>query len=106
MTINRTWTERLLQGENSKRRFFAGTYFLESDLIINFEEYCAGPLELYDNEIKRLAFEHYERVLYVRQPRDPDLVSRAAEVAEFLQLCLEIQNADYSHLEQILADLV
>jgi len=83
-----------------------GTYFLNSDLILNFEEYCAEPLELYDDEIKRLVFEHYERVLYLRQPSDPDLVLRAAEVAEFLHLSLEIQDADYSYLEQILTDLV
>ena len=76
-----------------------GTYFLDSHLILNFEAYCAEPLELYDKEIKRLVFEHYERVLYVRQPRDPDLVSRAAEVAEFLQLSLEIQPALFTNLQ-------
>ena len=42
----------------------------------------------------------------MRQPLDPDLISRAAEVAEFLHLSLEIQDADYSHLERILSDLV
>jgi hypothetical protein len=83
-----------------------GTYFLERDLILNFEEYCLEPLELHDDKIKRLVFEHYERIVYVRQPSDPDLVSRASEVAEFLQLSLEIQDADYSHLEQILTDLL
>lgn len=83
-----------------------GTYFLDSDLILNFDEYCAEPLELYDEEIKRLIFAHYQRVLYVWQPADPDLVSRAQEVAEFLHLSLEIQEADYSYLEQILIDLV
>ena len=83
-----------------------GTYFLDSSLILNFEEYCAEPLELYDDEMKRLVFEHYERIMYVRQPPDPDLVSRASEVAEFLHLSLEIRDADYSHLEQILTDLI
>ena len=83
-----------------------GTYFLERDLILNFEEYCLEPLELHDDEIKRLVFKHYERIVYVRQPSDPDLVSRASEVAEFLHLSLEIQDADYSHLEQILTDLL
>jgi len=83
-----------------------GTYFLNSDLILNFEEYCAEPLELFDDEIKRSLFGNYQRVLYMRQPLDPDLISRAAEVAEFLHLSLEIQDADYSHLERILSDLV
>ena len=83
-----------------------GTYFLDSDLILNFEKYCAEPLELYDEEIKSLIFEHYERIVYVRQPQDPDLVSKASEVAKFLHLYLEIQDADYSHLEKILTDLI
>ena len=83
-----------------------GTYFLDSELILNFEEYCVQPLELYDDEIKRLVFENYQRLLYIRQPSDPDLVSRAAGVAEFLHLPLEIQEADYSQLEQTLTDLV
>ena len=84
----------------------AGTYFLDSDLMLNFEEYCAEPLALHDQEIKRLVFEHYERALYIRQPSDPELVSRAAKVAEFLHLSLEVRDADYAHLEQILTDLV
>jgi hypothetical protein len=83
-----------------------GTYFLDSDLILNFKEYCAEPLELHDEEIKKLLFAHYERALYVWQPSDPDLVSRAAEVAEFLHLSLEIQDADYSHLKKILTNLL
>ena len=83
-----------------------GTYFLDSDLIVNFEEYCAGPLELYDDEMRRLVFENYQRLMYIRQPSDLDLISRAAEVAEFLHLSLEIQDADYSHLGKILTDLL
>ncbi len=83
-----------------------GTYFLDSDLILNFEEYCAGPLELYDDEIRRLVFENYQRLMYIRQPSDPDLISRAAEVAEFLHLSLEIQDADYSYVEKTLTDLL
>lgn len=83
-----------------------GTYFLDRDLILHFKEYCAEPLELYDEEMRRLVFDHYERVLYLRQPSDPDLVSRASQVAEFLHLSLEIQEADYSHLEKVLTDLV
>lgn len=84
----------------------AGTYFLERDLILNFEEYCIEPLELHDEEMRKYCFEHYQRVLYVRQPRDPDLVSRAGKLAEFLQLSLEIRDADYSHLGRELVRLI
>ena len=83
-----------------------GTYFLERELILNFAEYCSEPLELDDKEMRRLLFERYERLLYVRQPSDPDLLSRARELAEFLHLTLEIRDADYRHFDRILTDLI
>jgi hypothetical protein len=82
-----------------------GTYFLERDLILNFKEYCLEPLELHDEEMRKSYFEHYERIVYLRQPSDPDLLSKVNELATFLQLSLEIQDADYSHLKKILDDL-
>jgi hypothetical protein len=82
-----------------------GTYFLERDLILNFEEYCLKPLELHDEEMRKSFFEHYERVVYLRQPSDPGLLSKANELATFLQLSLEIWDADYSHLKKIVNDL-
>ena len=83
-----------------------GTHFLNSELILNFEPHCVAPLKLHDDAIKDLIFEHHESVLYVRQPPDPDLALRASEVAEFLHLSLQIQEADYSHLEKTLIDLL
>jgi hypothetical protein len=77
----------------------AGTYFLEKELILNFEEACIQPLELYDEEMRSYCFKHYDRLLYVRQPSDPDLVQRVSEIAEFLGLSPELKDADYSHLE-------
>lgn len=84
----------------------AGTYFVEMDLILNFEEYCVSPLELHDEEMRKYCFEHYQRLIYVRQPSDPDLVPNARELAEFLELSLEITDANYSHLERILVELI
>ena len=84
----------------------AGTYFLEKELLLNFEEYCIGPLELYDEEIRELFFQHYHRLLYVRQPSDPDLLPEATELARFLDLALEVADADYSHLEKELIKLL
>lgn len=84
----------------------AGTYFLEKDLILNFEEYCMKPLELHDEEMRKCCFGHYQRLLYVRQPSDPDLAPRASELAEFLSLFLEISDADYSSLEKILIEII
>ena len=84
----------------------AGTYFLEKELILNFKDYCMEPLELYDEEMRKYCFEHYRKLLYVRQPNDPDLVAQAAELASFLELSLAISDADYSHLERALAKVV
>jgi len=83
-----------------------GTYFAEKDLIQNFEEYCMRPLELHDQEMRRYCFENYTRLLYVRQPSDPNLVNRAGELAEFLGMSLEIDEADYSHLENEILNLI
>ncbi len=83
-----------------------GTYFAERDLLLNFEKYCVIPLELQDEEMRRYCFGQYQRLLYVRQPSDPNLVPQAGEVAEFLELSLEIKDADYSHLEKSLIELL
>ena len=84
----------------------AGSYFLERDLIANFDQYCAEPLELYDAEMRRDCFAHYSKLIYVRQPSDPDLDARAEELAKFLELSLEVRDADYSHLERRLLGLI
>ena len=84
----------------------AGTYFLEKELILNFKEYCVEPLELYDEEMREHCFKHYHRLIYVRQPSDPDLLTEVNEIAEFLGLSLDIQDADYSHLEKRLGELL
>jgi len=83
-----------------------GTYFLEKELIVNFREYCLEPLELYDNEIRKSFFKHYKKVMYVRQPSDPDLEPEAGKLAGFLNLSLEIIDADYTHLEKRLIHLI
>ena len=100
--------EMLLGAERFRRLIeeTAGTYFAEKYLILNFEEYCLLPLELYNNEIRKCCFEHYQRLLYVRQPSDPDLVPQASELAKFLELSLDILDADYSHLEKNLIELL
>jgi len=84
----------------------AGTYFAEKELIQNFEEYCVIPLELHDEEMKRYCFNQYRRLLYVRQPSDPNLVVQAGEVADFLGLSLDISEADYSYLEKSVIGLL
>jgi hypothetical protein len=84
----------------------AGTYFLEKELIVNFREYCLEPLELYDTEIRKSFFKHYKKLMYVRQPFDPDLKAAAGKLAGFLNLSLQIIDADYSHLNKRLIHLI
>lgn len=99
----------MLLGRERFRRIMnesAGTYFLEHDLIEDFENLCLRPLELYDDEMREYFFQHYERVVYVKQPLDGNLVVRANELAAFLDLTLEVEDADYSLLERELARLI
>ena len=100
--------EMLLGAERFQRltEEISGTYFLEKDLILHFKEYCVEPLELHDEEMRKYCFEHYQRLLYVRQPSDPNLASQAGKVAEFLELSLDISDVDYSHLEKKLIELI
>jgi hypothetical protein len=84
----------------------AGTYFLEKELILNFREYCMEPLELDDEEMRECYFKHYQKLLYIRQPTDPDLLSQAYDLADLLELSLAISEADYSHLEEALIKLI
>lgn len=83
-----------------------GTYFVERDLIVNFKKHCVEPLALWDDEIRRALFKSYSRLLYIRQPSDPNLASQAMELARFLALRLEIRDADYLYLDQSLVNLL
>jgi hypothetical protein len=100
--------EMLLGSERFQRLIeeMAGTYFAEKDLITHFQEYCVRPLELQDQRMRKYCFDHYRRLLYVRQPSDPNLISQAGEMADFLELSLDVRDADYSHLERTLVELV
>ncbi|MFH1489040.1 MAG: DUF1638 domain-containing protein [Pseudomonadota bacterium] len=75
-----------------------GTYFLEKELLMNFDRYCRNPLELDDPQMREWFFERYNTVLYIRQPGDPELRTEAASIADFLSLCLRIKEADYGDL--------
>lgn len=100
--------EMLLGGERFREIIAeaAGTFFTEKELILNFREFCVVPLELEDEDLRRECFRHYRKLLYVRQPSDPDLAAQAGEQASFLGLSLEVRDADYSDLEKKLEELI
>ncbi len=79
-----------------------GTFFLEKECIENFENFCIIPLELDDLQMRHWYFEHYEQVIYIHQPLDPDLSGRVQEIANFLELDLQVLEADYSDLQAYL----
>lgn len=91
--------QRILQEE-------AGTYFLEKELLVHFSQYCLQPLELDDPELREWYFRHYKRLLYIRQPLDPDLLEKARELASFLSLNLSVLDADYGELKANLLKLI
>lgn len=84
----------------------AGTYFLEKELLVHFVEYCVRPLELEDPELRKCYFRHYKRLLYIRQPLDPDLLDAAQDVAQFLSLELSVVDTDYAEMQANLFKLM
>jgi hypothetical protein len=99
----------ILMGENRFRQWIrdqAGTFFMERELVENFETYCWEPLELEDPQMRRWYFEHYRRIAYIRQPRDPDLTDRVRRIAGALDLKLQIVEAEYGELEQAVNQLI
>ena len=100
--------EILMGGDRYRRSIQdqAGTFFMEKELVENFEDYCWDPLELHDPQMRRWYFEHYRRVAYIRQPHDPDLTDQAQRIAGALDLELQILEADYKELELALNQLI
>lgn len=84
----------------------AGVYFMEKELAENFEELCLAPMELHDRKLREFVFQHYTKLLYIRQPSDRDLLERVRGIAGFLGLELVIRDADYSHLERLLDEIL
>jgi Protein of unknown function (DUF1638) len=84
-----------------------GTFFLTDWLVRNFDRAVVRGLGLdRDPELKPMLFGNYEAVLYLRQVPNPRLAVRAAEIATYLGLPLEIVDVGLGELEDRLAELV
>jgi hypothetical protein len=84
----------------------AGTYFVEKELILNFSEYCIQPLELDDPMMRESFFQHYKRLVYIRQSFDSDsIISSFHDISQFLDLTPLVIDADYSELKTNLIEL-
>lgn len=82
----------------------ARSYFLEQELILNFDKYCIEPLELYDEEMKELFFSQYDRLVYIRQPADPELTAEIRKISDYLELSVLVRGSDYSYLDMCLTE--
>jgi hypothetical protein len=84
-----------------------GTFFLTDWLVRNFDRAVVRGLGLDRHpELKSMLFGNYEAVLYLRQVPNPRLAIKAAEIAAYLGLPLEINDVGLGELESRLADLV
>jgi len=84
-----------------------GTFFLTDWLVRNFERAVVRGLGLDRHpELLPMLFGNYEAVLYLRQVPNPRLAARAAEIAAYLGLPLEIDDVGLGELESRLADLM
>jgi Protein of unknown function (DUF1638) len=83
------------------------TFFLTDWLVRNFDRAVVKGLGLdRDPELISMLFGNYEAVLYLRQSRHPRLAVRAAEIAGYLGLSLQVEDVGMGELETRLAALV
>jgi hypothetical protein len=83
------------------------TFFLTDWLVRNFERAVLRGLGL-DRypELKPVYFQNYTNCLYLAQFPNQALGAKAAEIARYLELPLEIRFVGFGELETRLAELV
>ena len=83
------------------------TFFLTDWLVRNFDRAVIKGLGL-DRypELKEMLFGNYESVLFLKQIPNPRLADKANDIARYLGLPLEIEEAGLGELEERLAELV
>lgn len=84
----------------------AGVYFVDRLLVEGFDRLVWTPLELFDREMRDYFLKHYRKLVYVRQPRDRDIIAEAEHIARLLDLRLDVRNADYSQLTKTLLGIL
>jgi hypothetical protein len=84
-----------------------GTYFLTDFLLRGFEGLVIKGMGLHEfPSLKSVFFANYKRLVYLVQAEDPALLNKAEEVAEYLELPLEIHHTGYGLLEERLVDFM
>lgn len=83
------------------------TFFLTDWLVRNFERAVIHGLGL-DRypDLKPMYFRHYTRLLYLAQVPNDALLGKAEEIANYLDLPLEVRRVGFGELESRLTELV
>lgn len=83
------------------------TFFLTDWLVRNFERAVVRGLGL-DRypDLKPVYFQHYTNVVYLAQFPEEALLEKADEIAQYLELPLEVRRVGLGELETRLAELV
>ena len=75
-------------------------YFLTDYLVRRWEETVLRGLGLDDRpELKEMCFAGFKRLIFLRQSPSTELAEKAAEIAEFMELPLEIWDVGLAGLE-------
>ncbi len=81
-------------------------FYLTDFLVRQFDAFVTKPLGLDRHpQLRDMYFEHYEKLVYQAQTKDPDLEARARDCAEKLGLAYEYRFTGYGDLETSLARL-
>lgn len=84
-----------------------GTFFLTDFLVRGFKGLVIKGLGL-DRfpQLKEDYFRNYERIVYLVQKHDPELIQRAHKISDYMELPLEIRHTGYGLLEERLVAMM
>ncbi|MCP4358311.1 MAG: DUF1638 domain-containing protein [Chloroflexi bacterium] len=84
-----------------------GTFFLTDFLVRGFNGTIMKGLGL-DRfpELKIEYFRNYTRLVYLVQNEEPEMVNKAREIADYLELPLDVRATGYGKLEERLAQMM
>ena len=84
-----------------------GTFILTDFLIRAWDKFVVQGLKIDKHpKLKALLFHHYKRLLYYSQQEDNDLIARAREIADWLNLPLQVEHVEYGDLERRLVAIM
>jgi hypothetical protein len=80
-------------------------FYLTDFLVRQFDAFVTKPLGLDRHpQLRDMYFEHYEKVVYQAQTKNPDLEAKARECAKALGLPYEYRFTGYGELETAIRD--